>query len=480
MVCLACNDLRRFQKTFIRAATKPGIDTAALSLPRGNGKSWLAGWLVARVLTPSDKLFRAGTESVLCAASIEQARIVFRFAREILELSGEYRFLDSHTRIGIVHKATNTRLRVIGSNGRTAMGLVGCPWAICDEPGAWEVNGGTLLHDAIETAKGKPGSPLKAIYIGTLAPARDGWWHQLIESGSHGSTYVQALQGNPERWDQWPEIRRCNPLTAISTDFRRKLLEERDAARRDTRLKARFLSYRLNIPTADESTRLLTVDDWREVVGREVPERAGAPIVGIDLGAGRAWSAAVALWSSGRTEALALAPGIPDLDAQERRDHVSRGTYRRLAERGALRVVEGLRVQPPIELYRSVVEAWGLPRRILCDRFRLPELRDVVDPDVPLYPRISRWSEASADIRAVRRLAADGPLSCPEPSRALLAASLSVALVRNDDQGSVRMVKRGTNNTGRDDVAAALILACGSLGRELARPPVDFPAYFVA
>ena len=177
--------LRPFQLRFIREATKPGIDTAALSLSRGNGKSWLAGHLLTRILTPDDELFRAGTESVLCAASIEQARIVFRFAREALEPSSEYRFLDSHTRIGITHKPTNTRLRVIGSNGRTAMGLVGCPWAICDEPGAWETNGGTLLHDAIETAKGKPGSPLTAVYIGTLAPAISGWWHDLIKRGSH-------------------------------------------------------------------------------------------------------------------------------------------------------------------------------------------------------------------------------------------------------------------------------------------------------
>ena len=141
-------NLRPFQERFIKAATAPGIDTAALSLPRANGKSWLAGYLCARILTPDDRLFRRGTESVLCAASIEQARIVFRFAREVLEPTGAYRFLDSHTRIGITHKETNTKLRVIGSNGRTAMGLVGCPWAVCDEPGSWEVNGGTLLHDA--------------------------------------------------------------------------------------------------------------------------------------------------------------------------------------------------------------------------------------------------------------------------------------------------------------------------------------------
>ena len=82
-------ELKPFQRRFIRGATAPGTDTAALSLPRGNGKSWLAGHLVARVLTTGDKLFRSGTESVLCAASIEQARIVFRFAREVLEPTGE-------------------------------------------------------------------------------------------------------------------------------------------------------------------------------------------------------------------------------------------------------------------------------------------------------------------------------------------------------------------------------------------------------
>lgn len=457
-------DLRPFQRRFIRAATAPGIDTAALSLPRGNGKSALAGYLLTRILDPDDKLFRPGTESVLCAASIEQARIVFRFTRETLEPRSGYRFLDSHTRIGVVHKATNTRLRVIGSNGKTAMGLVGCPWAICDEPGAWETNGGTLLHDAIETAKGKPGSPLQVLYIGTLAPATAGWWHDLIDDGTHGSTIVHALRGDPERWDQWPEIRRCNPLTAISPVFRAKLLQERDAARADTRLKARFLSYRLNVPSGDESTMLLTVDDWERVCARPVPERTGRPIVGIDLGAGRAWSAAVALWRNGRTEAVAVAPGVPSLEAQEKRDRVPRGTYRKLAENGSLRVAEGLRVQPPAALYGAVRATWGAPEVVFCDRFRLGELQDAIN-GTPIVPRIARWSEASEDIRATRKLALDGPLACAPKSRPLLTASLAAAMVKPDDAGNVRMVKRGTNNTGRDDVAAALVLAAGALAR---------------
>ena len=220
--------LRSFQKRFLKAALAPGIDTACLSIPRSNGKSWLAAHVLERALTPGDVLNVPGSEYLLCAGSIEQARIVFRFIREALEPLGGYRFLDSSTRIGIAHQKSNTRLRVLSSNGKTSMGIVGCPILVADEPGSWEVVGGGLMHDAIQTAQGKPGSPMRVIYIGTLAPAREGWWHELIQDGSHGSTYVMALQADRAKWDQWPEIRRCNPLTAIDANFRRKLREERD------------------------------------------------------------------------------------------------------------------------------------------------------------------------------------------------------------------------------------------------------------
>ena len=415
--------LRPFQKHFLTRALAPGVDTAALSIPRGNGKSWLAAHLLTRVLTPTDKLFRPGTESVLGAASIEQARIVFRFVRDALEPTGQYRFLDSATRIGITHKASHTRLRVISSNGKSAMGLVNTPYAVLDEPGSYETVGGQLMNDAIQTAQGKPFSPLKAIYIGTLAPASSGWWHNMIEDGSRGSTYVQSLQGDPDKWDKWPEIRRCNPLVSVSADFRKKLLEERDGARADTRLKARFLSYRLNIPTGDESTVLLTTDDYRLVTAREVPPREGRPILAIDLGAGRAWSAAVAMYRNGRCEAMALAPGIPTVDAQERRDRVPAGTYARLVQNGKLLIADGLRVQPPRQLIDAAYQEWGKPVSIISDRFQLIYLQDCAR-GVPLQPRVTRWSESTEDIKALRKMAVDGPLTIEKDSRLLVAASL--------------------------------------------------------
>ena len=70
-------------------------------------------------------------------------------------------------------------------------------------------------------------------------------------------------------------------------------------------------------------------------------------------------------------------------------------------------------------------------------------------------------------------MSADGPLSCPESSRPLLTASLAAAMVKNDDQGNTRLEleKKGTNNTGRDDVAAALVLAAGAYVRAMAVRP---------
>ena len=452
-------ELRPFQRTFIRHATAPGIDTAALSLPRGNGKSWLAAHLLTRCLRPGDSLHVPGSEYLLCAASIEQARLVYRFIRAEIEPKGGYSFIDSVTRLGISHKASNTRLRVLSSNGKTAMGIVNCPLLVADEPGSWETVGGTLMYDAIITALGKPNSPMRTVFIGTLAPAVDGWWHDLVKSGSTSSTYVQALRGDPDRWAEWREIKRVNPLTTISPEFRKRLKLERDEAKGDSRLKARFLSYRLNVPSGDESTMLLNMDDWQRVTARETPPRKGKPVVAVDLGAGRAWSAAVAIYRNGRTEALALAPGIPSIEEQERRDRVRHGAYESLVSAGLLHIADGLRVQPPSMLADLITETWGPPAGVVADRFRIPDLADAGLHG--LEARMTRWSESSEDIRALRKMAKDGPLSVDPASAPLLEASLAVASVKNDDAGNVRLQKRGSNNTSRDDVAAALTLAAG-------------------
>ena len=155
---------------------------------------------------------------------------------------------------------------------------------------------------------------------------------------------------------------------------------------------------------------------------------------------------------------------MPDLDAQEKRDGVPRGTYQSLADQGVLKKAAGLRIPPTKMLMELIKETWGRPSNLIVDRFRLDDLRDAGVP-CAVTTRVTRWSEASADIRALRSRTKDGPFAVSPCSRSLLAASLAVCTVKNDDGGSVRLIKKGTNNTARDDVAAAFVLAAGEYER---------------
>ena len=408
-------NLRPFQRTWLTSALAPGIRTAALSMPRGNGKTTLVAWLAKRLLTPDDELFAKGRESYLCAASIGQCRrTTFKILRSWLDDDPDYRIAESAGDCHVTHKPSKTRVTVLASSGKTAQGLVHAPFTICDEPGAWEVIGGLALHEAIQFAQGKPDSPLKALYVGTIAPSDGaGWWGRMLAAGSHGSTHVTLFQAHAsdvaDRWDTWPVIRACNPLMVRFAESRATLLEERDDARLDARLKASFCSYRLNVPTADEASVLLTVDDWRLVQARQVPDPAGRPAVGLDLGGGRAWSSAVAVWPNGRTEAFAVAPGVPDVARQERRDGVEAGTYQRLVDAGTLHIADGLRI-PPIKMVLELAAPWK-PRAILMDRYRIEELMDT-RPKAPVIPRVPGWKHGGQDVRGLRKIARRWPARC--------------------------------------------------------------------
>ena len=97
-------------------------------------------------------------------------------------------------------------------------------------------------------------------------------------------------------------------------------------------------------------------------------------------------------------------------------------------------------------MIEQMLSLWGSPEVVICDRFRLPELQDT-GRGIKIVPRIARWSEASEDIRALRKLAGDGPLSVDAGSRSLLTASLAAAMVKNDEQGSTRLVLRRAPTT---------------------------------
>ena len=470
--------LFKFQKTFIERAMAPDIDTAALSIPRGNGKSWLA----ARILTGELEKRIPHQEYHLCAASIEQARKVYRFLKADLlarpPRRGRWRFIDSATRIGVhyidEHGDALTKLTVLSSKGKTAMGIVGCPVLVADEPGSWEVIGGELMYDAIQTAMGKPFSPLKVIYIGTIWPSHSGWWPELIYRGSHDSTYVQVLKGSRKRWDEISEVRRVNPLKWRYRETRNKLREELAEARRFDKKKSLFCSAYMNVPTRDETDVLITVEDWERMTRRSVQPRGEEdPVVGVDLGGRRSWCAATAVWSDTmRVEAFAIMGGELLVSEYEKQDLVPRGTYQALIDNGSLLVAEGKRNVPVAMLVDEIFKRWGGARVIVADRFKFDALEEDIDWRAPVEARRMQWSDYTADIGALDTVAIDGTMNVDPACRALLAHSIEQAVVKGDDSNNVKLVKIN-KNTQRDDVAVSWVLATGALDRYPILPPIE-------
>ena len=64
---LEMQSILTFQRRFLRAAFVPGVEIAALSLPRGNAKSTIAARLLARSMRPGSRLFVAGADNKLIA-----------------------------------------------------------------------------------------------------------------------------------------------------------------------------------------------------------------------------------------------------------------------------------------------------------------------------------------------------------------------------------------------------------------------------
>ncbi len=467
--------LAPFQRRWIRGAFAPGCYKAILCGPRGLGKSTLSAHLLAAALDPAGPLHRPGAESILLASSLDQARIPFTFLRQICA-GPDFRWMDSAQRVAVTHVPSGARVRVASSDAKKAFGLgANTPLITGDEPGAWQERGGSLMHDALETSTGK--AECRVVLIGTKAPGTEGgWWRTLIDAGSDPpGTYAQVHSaevdddGDVPGWHTWKTIRRANPLIGFNPHLRPKLADELRKAHRDEDARRRFCTYRLNAPQRPARSVLFTVDQWRTVEARAVPAASGRPVIGIDTGSSRAWSTAAILWPSGRLDAICIAPGIPDLAEQERRDGKRRGMYQRLADAGLLTVDEGRRVVRVSTLIDRV-RAFR-PQVLVADRFREGEVRDAVKGRVPVVLRKMRqtWSEPTEQIQATRRMALDGSLAVVPAARPLYRLALAETTVEHDDSGNVRLVKMDTNNTHRDDLCAALVLACGQMARRPAR-----------
>ena len=469
-VSLSKGGLLPFQKQFVDAVCRVNRppEVAILSTPRANGKSWLCGGLVARSLTPGDPLFEPGVENILVSSSTAQARIVLEFARAALGEVEGYRWRND----GVTHLASRARVRIVSSDARRALGLgANVRLIIADEPGAWSPIQGRRLWDAMLTSLGKRRTQI--LIVGTLAPAPlqgpASWWPSLVAEGSGEGRHVSLLQADAGKWRDFSEVLRCNPVAAINPYLRQTLEREHKAALASERAARTFKQFRLNIPGDPvESQPLITSAEWKRVCARPVPACEGKPIIGVDLGGNRSWSACAALWPSGRIESWALAPGTPSLASQEHEDHVADDSYAEIVRSGGLSVDAG-RAVPSVARLLSRIWAWE-PVALVSDPYRSAELHQVVGGRARVIERARSGGEATSNVQSLRAILLDSNAGVVAESRALLAAAFEQTNLVIGNDGLTKVTKLDQRRS-RDDAGQALLLAAG----EQARRPAPVP-----
>ena len=466
-----------YQKQFLTAVCRRDnrVELAGLSVGRGNGKTLLCGEMLARALKPSDDpLYVEGAESVLVSASRPMAALTLEAARLSLGDDPEFRWRQD----GVMHLKTRTRCRVLSSDSRRAYGLgASLNLAVLDEPGSFAPTSGERLWRALLGSLGK-NSSARILACGTIAPAAVGsWWQTFIEEGSGPGKHVQLIQGSESTWRDWPAVEAANPVCAISKSMVRTLKREHDEALQNDRAASAFLRFRMNInaPEVTHAQPVLTHEELDRVYSRPVPPRTGRPVIGCDLGAGRSWSACASLWpDSGRVELWVVASGDRSLEAMEKEDQQAVGAYVEMAKQGGLIQDPGKAV-PGIAALLDRVWEWS-PSAIIADAFRQDELRQVVGGRVPVVPRSRTYQEAGADVQSLRSRLLDSDAGVAVEGRCLLTHAFEQThLVVN--AGGVRLQKKSERRS-REDVLAALLLACGEAARRPA--PAEFRVAFIS
>ena len=184
-------------------------------------------------------------------------------------------------------------------------------------------------------------------------------------------------------------------------------------------------------------------------------------------------AAVASYWpSTGRLEALAAFPPVPELDERARVDGAD---YARMQHDGDLLILgdPDERVVRVELLVREALRRWGRPLRVIADHHQQRELRTALDrarfPAADLVLTGMGWTDGPGRIRDFRRAAGGGKVRA---RRALLIRqAFANARTVSDSMGSEKIIKGGVpgrKRTARDDVAVAALLAV-SEGQRLPR-----------
>ena len=469
-----------WQREFLIGAFAPGVNEAALSVARGNGKTALMGGVAAQAVLPDSPLHEPRAETCIVAASHDQGGILFDHMLAYLAPAIEadpraFRVINNAARRRVEYRETGAVVRLLSSDFKRAHGLAPA-LVLLDEPAQWPASGDGMVA-ALRTARGKiPDS--RIVSLGTRARSSTHWFNRRLDGGSGANIYVQSHHAtdlddftNPEQW------RLANPSLDHMPDLEAVIADEAREAEADPGALASFQALRLNGGVSDVANQDMLEDAsrWRAALSREPMQREGRPVFGLDLGGAAAMSSVAACWRTGRLETLCMFGGDPDLATRAKRDGA--GDLYSLAHGADELLVSGRRIPDVAELLDEAAQRFGEPAALVCDRWRLAELRDTLDAErwgaVRLITRGQGFKDGSDAVRAWRKHSIAGNIYPAGPC-ILLTAALGTAVTVSDPAGNEKLAKHregGRRQNSRDDVVAAALLAV-EYGLEK-RPPED-------
>ena len=323
--------VRRFRKAFIY-------------VPRKNGKTPLAAGMCLYVLTCDGE---RGAQVISAAAEREQASLLFRHARGMVEQSPWLSdkcdvFKATGARAIVLFADPASSYKVISSDAFTKHGLnLHC--AVVDE---LHTQPNRDLVDVINTAMASENraQPL-LVYITTADFIRESICNEELDYARKvrdgivdNQEYLPVIYDADAATDDWtdPAVwQRVNPNLDISVS-RRYLEQECKRAQEIPAYENTFKRLHLNMQT-EQDVRLVPMDLWNAAILPDfTPAKHVKPLIGVDLSTTTDVSAIVELWpcdcegSPGWYARSRLYLPTDNMDSREKRDRVPYATWARM------------------------------------------------------------------------------------------------------------------------------------------------------
>lgn len=455
--------LRRFRNAFIE-------------LPRGQGKSTLAGGMLV-LLTFFDG--EAGAEGYSYATKKDQARICFQAARQMVLRSPALKEHIEVQKHNLHSTATESKLEPLGADADTLDGLRP-NIAVGDEVHKQKAQ---EVTEVIESGMGTRGQPM--LFEITTAGTDDTsvyGQHFLLSTRVLEETVPLpewfafiAAADQEDDWTQEATWVKANPNYGISVkpEFLRK--EARKAiANPAEQAKFRRLYLGQKVQSVDS---YFSVDDWRACPGlpAEAELRAYTCWLGFDLSSTTDITAAVLLWQLPNGE-LAMKPTfwMPE-DSLEERGHQDRMPYVQWREEQWLRTTPGRTIDRQT-VRRQLVElarAWKIAE-LCADPWQMHELGPQLaeEDKVPVAFVPQRFEKLSEPMKVLQGRVIERRVR--HDHNPLMTVMVGNVTPRFDDRGNVMPSKK--KSRGRIDGVQALLNVVAQL--PTSKPP-SYQMFFV-